>query len=91
MTIFLTTVLQYLPHLAEYFGDSRAEYNSDTRIGLQTPHGEWVAYDRSEDRWHYSRFTSGCSGATLAEAIARDAEEGEQNRLAHVANISGEG
>ncbi len=91
MTIFLTEVLQHLPHLAVHFGDSRAEYNSDTRIGLQTPSGEWVAYDRSEDRWYYSRFTSGCGGATLAEAIAEDARVGEENRLAHVASVSGEG
>lgn len=77
--------------MAAYFGDERAEYSSETRIGLQTPHGEWVAYDHSEDRWHYGRFTSGSSGATLAEAIAEDARVGEQNRLAHVASVSGEG
>ncbi len=88
---FLTTVLQHLPHFAEYVGDSRAEYDSETRIGLQTPHGEWVAYDRSEDRWYYSRFTSGCSGATLADALAEDARVGEENRLEYVASISGEG
>lgn len=90
MTIFLTEVLQHLPQMAEYFGDERAEYSSETRVGLQTPHGEWVAYDRSEDRWYYSRFTSGCSAATLAEAIAEDAHVGEQNRLEYVASISGE-
>lgn len=78
MTTFLTTVLQNLPHFAQYFGDAAAEYGSDDYIGLRSPSGEFAAYNRHENRWHYGNKTIGCSGETLAEAIAKDSEVGEE-------------
>ena len=90
MTVFLTEVLQNLPHLAAHFGDPRCEYSGETYIGLRAPSGEWVSYDRNRQYpWAYSRWCSEAAGMTLAEAIARDAEKGEQNRLEYVASISG--